>query len=398
MTALRGFRVVEIAEGVAGEYCGKLLADFGAELIKVERPGTGSPTRSMAPIVGSDAGPENSGLFAYLNTNKKSVVLDLASKAGLDTLHKLIATADVVIDDHDEDWLKNVGLTPAQAEHDHPSVIFCSITPFGHGAPAAWRNAKSINVFNASGWGYHSPTAADPSKPPLKGAGRFMADYEGAIDAALCIVSSLYWRTHSNQGQFVDISQMEVLVSRADCVVGRMITGEAEANDLRTAYDMGGPHGFFRCADGFVYLMVTNRKHWLGLCKLMGNPEWSKSFDENWLEFGATLEKVVEFRKHFAAWLLAAKKDEVSETAQRLDVPLVPVNNATDVQRSPQFVFREYFQRVTHPVLGEALYPTVPYKMSATPVKITSPAPLLGAHTATILDNRQAVGGAKAHA
>src|ERR1700761_6553616 len=104
MSALRGFRIVELAEGVAGEYCGKLLSDFGAEVIKVERPGTGSPTRAMAPIIDAEAGAadsiERSGLFAYLNTNKKSVTLDVTDPADGETLHRLIAAADVVLDDH----------------------------------------------------------------------------------------------------------------------------------------------------------------------------------------------------------------------------------------------------------------------------------------------------------
>src|SRR6266540_7476284 len=110
MSALRGFRIVELAEGVGGEYCGKLLADFGAEIIKVERPGTGSPTRAMAPVIDPGEGVETSGLFAYLNTNKKSVALDLGAAADLELLHRLIATADVVIDDHAEAWMVERGL------------------------------------------------------------------------------------------------------------------------------------------------------------------------------------------------------------------------------------------------------------------------------------------------
>ncbi|MGB8366683.1 MAG: CoA transferase [Rhizomicrobium sp.] len=393
MTVLQGFRIVELAEGVAGEYCGKLLADFGAELIKVERPGCGSPTRSMAPIVGRDAEVENSGLFAYLNTNKKSVALDLASKTGVDDLHKLLSSADAVIDDHDQGWLKSVRLAPDEIERDYPSMVFCSITPFGRGAPSDWRNAKSINIFNASGWGYHTPSSSDRSKPPLKGPGRFLVDYEAALDAAICVVSSLYWRRRSKQGQFIDVSQLEVMASRADIVLGRMIAGDDPANNERTAYDGGGPHAFFPCNDGTVYLYMTTKKHWAGLRTLMGDPEWATHFAEDWLEFGATASAVAACRAGFAAWVRSMNKDEVSEKAQRLGVPLVSVNDASDLHRSPQFLFREFFQRLNHPVLGEALYPTVPYKLSATPAKLTNPAPLLGQHTAAVLGARHEMGG-----
>jgi crotonobetainyl-CoA:carnitine CoA-transferase CaiB-like acyl-CoA transferase len=174
MTALRGFRVVELAEGVSGEYCGKLLSDFGAEIIKIERPDSGSPTRAMT--LHTEGGVESSGLFAYLNTNKKSVVLDIGTESGAGLIAKLIASADVVIDDHNADWQQRFGLTPDEVEAKYPSVVFCSITPFGQGAPREWANAKSINVFHASGWGYHTPSAPDRSKPPLKGPGRFVFD------------------------------------------------------------------------------------------------------------------------------------------------------------------------------------------------------------------------------
>src|SRR5580692_11510130 len=128
MSALKGFRIVELAEGVGGEYCGKLLSDFGAEVIKVERPSSGSPTRAMAP----------SSLFEYLNTNKQSVALDVAAKtadAALRGPSGLLSSADVVIDDHDVGWLKAVGLTPQEVERDYPRTIFCSITPYGLDAP-----------------------------------------------------------------------------------------------------------------------------------------------------------------------------------------------------------------------------------------------------------------------
>jgi crotonobetainyl-CoA:carnitine CoA-transferase CaiB-like acyl-CoA transferase len=383
VSALAGFRVVEIAETVAGEYCGKLLADFGAEIIKVERPG-GSPTRAMAPIVGS--GPEASGLFAYLNTNKKSVVLDVGSEEGVETLHKLISAGHVLIDDHDEDWLSKVGLTPDAVERAHPSTVFCSITPYGQGAPADMRTAKSVNVFHGSGWGYHTPSSPDLGRPPLKGAGRFLSDYEAALDAALCIVSSLIWRAQSGKGQFIDIAEVAVLVSRTDLVLGRMLAGEVPASNERTAYDMAGPAATFACADGFVYMMVLNRNHWRGLRALLGDPEWMNAFDQDWLEFGVTDEKVAEFRTRFAEWVRPFGKDEVSAKAQQVGVPLVPVNDASDLHRSEQFAFRQFFQRLAHPVLGEALYPTVPYKLSASPATLTRPAPMLGEHQDAAFD------------
>lgn len=390
MSALRGFTVIELAEGVSGEYCGKLLADFGATVTKVERPVIGSPTRRMAPLVGgNEESTERSGLYAYLNTNKESVALDIASDVDLNTLSTLIEGADVVIDDHDTDWLAAIGLAPERVERGFPSLVFCSITPFGPDAPRDWRLAKSLNVFHASGWGYHTPTAPDCSKPPLKGAGRFMSDYEAALDAAMCIVASLIWRNGGGTGQLIDVAQTEVLISRCDTVVGRLIAGETEPSHERTNFDQGGPHGFFRCAGGAVYLYMTSRKHWAGFCELLGQPAWATRFDDNWLEFAATTAAVAECRAHFATWVADKNKDEVSSIAQRLGLPLVAVNDASDLHRSPQFTFRNYFQRLRHPELGEALYPTVPYKLSASPAMLTAPAPLLGEHATLIPKSRR---------
>ena len=384
MSALTGIRIVELAESVAGEYCGKLLADFGAEVIKIERPHCGSPTRAMAPLIGADGGPEHSALFAYLNTNKRSVVLDVSSPDEIERLHRIIATADAVVDDHAPPWAEAVGLSAAEILRRHPAVVFCSITPYGAQAPPEFQNAKSLNVFNSSGWGYHTPSHADPAKPPLKGPGRFLADYEAGLDAALCVAASLFSYLHSCAGQFIDVSQHAVLASRADSVLGRFITGEVAPENTRADYDQQGPASFFACADGFVYLYMTSRNHWAGLKKLMGQPEWLDAFDDDWLEFSVTPEKVATFQVGFARWVAGLTKDAAAEEAQRLGVPLVPVKSAADLKNSSQYRHRGFFQNVTHPVLGAASYPGVPYLMSASPARIISAAPTLGQHTAEI--------------
>jgi crotonobetainyl-CoA:carnitine CoA-transferase CaiB-like acyl-CoA transferase len=389
MSALTGIRIVELAESVAGEYCGKLLADFGAVVIKIERPDFGSPTRRMAPIIGAGDGSERSALFAYLNTNKRSVGLDVTSADEIEKLHKIIATADAVIDDHPPSWAEAVGVSATDIGRRHPAVVFCSITPYGGQAPPEFQNAKSFNVFNSSGWGYHTPSHADPAKPPLKGPGRFLADYEAGLDAALCVAASLFWHLHSGRGEFIDVSQHAVLASRADSVLGRFITGEIAPQNTRDDYDQQGPASFFACADGFVYLYMTSRNHWTGLKKLMGSPEWLDAFDDDWLEFSVTPEKVATFQHGFAEWASGLSKDAAAEQAQRLGVPLVPVKSAADLKNSPQYRHRGFFQSVTHPVLGTAAYPTVGYLMSASPARITSPAPTLGRHTTEIADSIQ---------
>jgi crotonobetainyl-CoA:carnitine CoA-transferase CaiB-like acyl-CoA transferase len=382
MSALSTFKVLELSQGVSGEYCGKLLSDFGAEVIKLEQPDGGSPTRRLGPFSsrpGADA--EKSGLFAYLNTNKKSIAFDLSSESGAAALVKLLSHVDVVIDDHPAGWLKSVGLDPDTLHERQPRLVLCSITAFGQSPPDDRLHAEDLNVFHSSGWGYHTPSAADDGKPPLKGAGRFLASYEAGLDAAMCVVAALYERETSKKGQLIDISKQAVLASRVDYVLAQMVAGDMEASTKRTAFDLFGPATIFPCRDGYVYIWMSAPSHWQGLRQLLGNPEWMNAFPERWLELECTPERVATCRHYIAEWLKTQGKDEVTAEAQRRGLTVAAVNNARDIQSSPQYAFRGFFADVNHPVLGSALYPTVPYKLGATPAKIRTAAPLLGQHT-----------------
>jgi crotonobetainyl-CoA:carnitine CoA-transferase CaiB-like acyl-CoA transferase len=373
MTALQGITIIEIAERPAGEYTGKLLADFGAEVIKVERPG-GAPTRHMGPFK-----HDESALFAYLNTNKKSVVLDLADAADRATLDRLLARAQGLIDDHDEGWGAARGLASADVAAAHPHIVHCIISHFGQGAPSDWQKLHPINVINAGGWAYHSPSETTHDKPPLKGAGRFLPDYEAGIDATMAMLSSLYRQRRTGKGQFIDLSEVEVQLNRIDCVLDRMLAGDVEPSDERTAYDMGGPGTSFACKDGHIYIFMTTKGHWNALRELMGDPAWAGEFREDWLEFDCTRENVAEFRRHFSRWIARQEKLPITEAAQKAGIAMVPVNTAADLPRHEQFLHRGFFQKSEHPVFGEVSYPGASYKMSATPVRVTSPAPALGA-------------------
>jgi crotonobetainyl-CoA:carnitine CoA-transferase CaiB-like acyl-CoA transferase len=385
LSALRNAIIVELAEGVAGEYCGKLLADFGADLIKIEKPGCGSPTRRLGPFAPNGEDPERSGLFAYLNTNKSSVTLDLGCAAGALTLARLLKHADAVIDDHAPGWLAGVGLDPTGFQEKYRHLVLCAITPFGQEAPEERAHAEDLTVFNSSGWAYHTPSGMKDDAPPLKGPGRFLVSYEAGLEAAMCVVACLYGRGTSGRGRFIDISKHAVMASRIDYVLGQMIAGAMDASTSRTAFDLWGPAAIFPCREGFAYIWLSAASHWQGLRQLLNNPDWMKDFPENWLERAATPERVATTRLHVGEWLRSQDKNEAAAAAQELGVMLVPVNNASDLLRSPQFRFREFFAEVEHKMHGRALYPTVSYKLSATPAHIAAPAPALGQHTETKL-------------
>lgn len=395
MTALQGIRVLELAEGVAGEYCGKLLADFGAEIIKIEKPGSGSPTRSMGPFAGKGSAPENSGLFAYLNTGKQSLALDLDDAASRGTLDKLLGQVAVVIDDHAPGWLVNLGLDSDSLQKDYPQLVCCSVTPFGAEPPEDRLHATDLTVFQSSGWGYHTPSAADPALPPLKGAGRFMPSYEAGLEAAMCIVACICDAEATGQGRFIDISMQEVMASRVDYVLAQMVAGDLPVGSERGAFDLGGPAGIFPCKEGYAYIWMSAPSHWDALRELLDETDWMDDFPEHWLERECTPERVAECRKHIASWLSTQNKHEAAAAAQKLGLTLVAVENASDIQQSPQFQYRKFFTQVEHPDQGSALYPTVPYQLSKTPAVISSPAPRLGECTSTWVSNGSADGGAQ---
>jgi len=377
VSALQNVKIIELSEGVAGEYCGKLLSDFGAEVIKIERPG-GSPTRQLGPFAPGGTGPEHSGLFAYLNTNKSSLTLDLTTADGRQTLAGLLQDADVVIDDHAPGWLAGIGLDPATYLTTHPKLSLCAITPFGQNAPADRAHAEDLTVLHASGWGYHTPSAGEAHLPPLKGAGRFQVSYESGLDAALCIAACLYGCRAQGRGRFIDVSKQEVMASRVDYVLAQMVAGDMEVGTGRTLFDLGGPSGIFPCRDGFVYIWMSAPSHWEAIRQLLDDTAWMDDFPANWMERGLTPERVAICRHHITAWLSKLGKDEAAAAAQSLGLTLAPVNNVSDLPRSEQLQHRGFFAEVEHPVQGRALYPTTPYKLSATPARIERPAPLLG--------------------
>lgn len=385
MSALSSYRVLELAEGVGGEYCGKLLSDFGAEVIKIERPGTGSPTRQLGPFAGAERSIEGSGLFAFLNTNKRSLALDLATDTGRVMLGRLIASVDVVIDDHAPGWLAGVGLDPSRLDGQWPELVLCSITAYGQNPPAERRHAEDLTVFHSSGWGFHTPGVGFEDRPPLKGPGRFFSHYEAAQEAAMYIAGCLYDRDNDGRGRFIDVSMHEVMVSRADYVVAQFVAGEMDVTDWRGGFDMHGPGGIFPCKDGFIYVFMATPDQWAAYRKLVGDPDWARDLPPDWLMKGLTPERIALTRRDLCQWLESRDKVDAADEAQALGITLVPVNTPREVMASPQYRHRQYFADVTHPVIGQAQYPTVPYKLSETPAQIIAPAPLLGQHSAQYL-------------
>jgi crotonobetainyl-CoA:carnitine CoA-transferase CaiB-like acyl-CoA transferase len=176
------------------------------------------------------------------------------------------------------------------------------------------------------------------------------------------------------------------MYSRLDYVLAPMIVGETDARLDHLGLDLGGPASILPCKDGSVYIWLSGEDMWRQLREMLDDAQWmDEDFPDNWLQLACTPDRIARTRRHLTEWLATRGKHEVAEEAQRRGVMVVPLNNPDDLMASPQFQFRHFFADVDHPILGKASYPTVSYRMSATPARISSPAPILGQDTEAVL-------------
>ncbi len=313
MTALANYRILELAESVSGEYCGKLLADFGAEVIKIERPGIGSPTRHLGPFgEGGDGKRTQRAVRLPQHQQALGGARSGIPPKALTLLRQLVGTVDVVIDDHASGWLAGAGLDPGQLETRWPGLVLCSITAYGQNPPDERKHAEDLTVFHSSGWGFHTPGVGFEDQPPLKGPGRFFSHYEAGQEAAMYITGCLIDREDGGRGRFIDVSMHEVMVSRADYVVAQFVAGEMDVTDWRGGFDMHGPGGIFPCKDGFIYVFMATPDQWAAYRKMVGDPEWARDLPPDWLMKGLTPERIALVRRDLCEWLKTRGKVEAA--------------------------------------------------------------------------------------
>ncbi len=380
-SALAGVKVLEYCQMVCGPYCAKLLADLGAEVMKVEKPVTGDQARSRGPFLHDIPHPERSGLFLYLNTNKYGVTLDPASSAGKVIFLELVKWADVLIEDTAPGTMERLGLEYGSLKEVNPSLVMTSITPFGQTGPYRGYKAHLLNIYHASGQASFSFTEKHGGDiPPVKGGG-YVGDYDAGLSGAVATLAALYRRGPDGTGQHIDVSRQEALISldRVDI--------SAAANDPNaTARRRGMLGGLMPCKDGYVMVIAPQQHQWEAMVKLLGNPEGAHS--EKCKDEWTRSENAAELQPLIEEWMLRHNKDEIYHRGQSFGCPVAPINSAADVYDSPQVKHREFFTEIEHPEAGKLSYPTAPYRLSETPWRATSAAPLLGEHNDSIYRKR----------
>jgi len=373
---LSDLRVVECGEGVAAAFATKLMAILGAEVIKVERP-AGDVTRERGPFFDDRVDPEQSGLFLYLNADKCGVTLNLSDPSDRARLDHLLASADVLV--------HNISLAERAVSRmetrsicaSHPHLIVTNISAYGERGPRANYRAYELNVAHASGAAILAPLNSDrPELPPLKLFGHQM-EFQGAIHAALATLAACFHRMKSGGGQSIEVSSQECVAAMLE--LSFVFYTYQERQTSRLGGRILGPWGIFDCADGKILLACVEEAQWQRLVELMGNPAWAQEeIFKDRLSRGRNSDALFLLIRE---WTKALTVNELFYGAQKIRIPVAPVNRMADVFADSHIRSRGFLRRLPMRDSMRAMeVPAVPFNSSVMGSKLERPAPRLGEH------------------
>src|SRR4030042_330019 len=377
--ALTGVKVLEYAGFVAAPYCAKLLADLGAEVVKIEKPVICDEARKWGPFPKDVPHSEKSGLFLYLNTNKVGITLNLETYTGREIFKKLVNSADILIEDNRPEVMRESGLDYQSLQAINRKLIMASITPFGQSGPYSNYKAYYLNTYQSCMLGYLTPIGSSRTeRSPLK-IGGFVGEYACGLSAAVATLGSLHSQRLSGNGQHIDISKQEALLG-----FGRVNAAyfANEGKEHPRIFRLMGKGGMTTCKDGHLCIHAPEDHQWDALVRLMGSPNWAT--DEKYSTPLGRMMHWPEIMPLIKNWASTRIKEEVYHPAQQLGCTVTPVTTTADIVNSKQSKARGFFSNISHLEAGRFKYPTSPLIFSHTPVKIERPAPMLGEHNQEI--------------
>ncbi len=386
--ALTGLKVLDFTHYVAGPYCAKLLADYGADVIKVEPP-SGDGARQIGPFPNDVAHPEQSGLFLHLNTNKRSIVIDLKRDGAAALVRSLAPWADVVLENFRPGVAERLGVGYEQLSAINSRLIYTSISNFGQTGPYRDYRGSEI-VFYGMGGEMHSTGLAD--REPLKLGGNVGLYQAGAVAAVATmgaiLAGSFAPDGDDTPGQHIDVSILETQLGSVDrrqsALLAHQYTGELSRRPA-SGGSGGYPNAVYPTADGY-FQINGSRMYWPRTVAMLDNPPELNT--ERWQDPGSQGNPDLqdEFEsEHFLPWILERTRAEAWQAAQENHVLSGPINTMSDINADPSFNSRGVFVEADHPVAGPLRYPGRPFIMNQSPWQLRRTAPLLGQHTAEIL-------------
>lgn len=371
---LDGIKVLDLTRVLAGPYATMLLGDLGAEVIKIEQPGTGDESRNFGPFKNGF-----SLYFMSVNRGKQSVTLNLKSERGQAIFKQLLAQTDILVENFRPGTMEKLGLDYDTLKVEHPSLIYAACSGFGQTGPYAQQGAYDMII---QGMGGIISITGEPDGPPVR-VGTSISDITAALFTTIGVLSALHHRNRTGSGQFVDVAMLDSLVAVLEnAVVRYFATGEAP-KPLGARHPAITPFEAFASADGHVIIALGNDTLWAKFCEHVNRKELIS--DERFQTNADRTENHGELFPILSEIMARRRTDDWIDALGAIGVPCGPINAMDKVVSHPQVQAREMITRIAHQITGEVEVPGVPIKLSETPGDVDAPAPSLGEHTTEIL-------------
>ena len=373
---LSGVKVIELAHIMAGPTCGLMLADMGADVIKVEKVPGGDDSRHFLP---PDIDGE-SAAFMMMNRNKRGIAVNLKEDGGKEVLKRLLKTADVVIENYRIDTMDRLGLGYDDLKKENPGLIYCAISGFGRTGPYAERGGFDLIAQGMSG--LMSITGEGPGRPPVK-MGAPITDITAGILAAMAVSAAYVHKLKTGEGQKIDTSLFEAGIVHTywQSAIG-LATGTAPG-PLGSAHPLNGPYQAFQTADGWLTLGAANQKNWLRLLEVLDAPEIAD--DPRFRENSDRMTHLKELESLLNEIFIRHSTEDWVSRLEAAGVPAGPVLNVNQMHEDPHALARDMIVEVPHSRLGLVKTIGLPVKFSATPGKVATGAPVYGQHSREVL-------------
>ncbi len=368
--ALFGLKVLDLTEDIAGSFCTRLLADYGADVLKIEPP-HGSAMRRMGPFFQDDPHPEKSLFFLAMNLNKKGATLNLESSEGQEIFKELVSRVDVVVESYRPGYLSSLGLGYQDLERINPSLVMTSITPFGQEGP--YSQFKSDEIVNYA-MGMIMSISGMQGRPPLKHGG-FQAQYEAGLNAAGATSMAVFYQEATGVGQHIDLSITETVAST---MMATQTTYTFMGGTMARRRTSGGQFTHpTACSDGWIIVQTGGGASWQNISDLFEEPKLMEPRFAEPAQRGLNGEEldqiVLESIKDRSKWDLFPKAADARILFGLVQTP-------GELAECPQLESRDFYREIEHPVMGKVKVPAVMFNFSLTPYELQMPAPTLGQH------------------
>jgi len=379
---LEGVRILDLSHVVAGPFSSMLLADSGAEVIKIEKPNEGEYGRRIGPFISNEEGEETAACFLRMNRNKKSVTIDLKNPEGKSLFLELVKKSDVIIENFRPGTMEKLGLEYEKLKYVNPRIIMASISGFGQKEEGNkyWKRPSYNMIAQALG-GLMDVTGYKDS-PPL-GISLPYGDLLPGLYTAFAITQAVIQRTKTEKGQYIDLSMYDVLTLFSERnIINYQIT---QTLPVRGEEQHISPHDAYKAEDGYFVIDCYSNREWNIICRMMGHEEWVDHEDFNSGSKRAGLSES-HIRPMIEQWAADKTKNQATEMLTKEGIAAAPVQNADELIQCEHLKHRNMFVEVEDQVAGRIKYPGNPIKFSNVPKHEFTPAPLLGADTSILKD------------